>query len=105
MYLPRIHDCVDQAIGLQNYLVKAFGDQKGSIPFWYIGTEQRTTGGWGYFRLYHNVVVLTPKPGNPMPLMILDTFHGPYPGRTQRGCICDTYANFKSNYPHDAKGN
>jgi hypothetical protein len=88
-YRPYTHDCVAQSQGLEDYLN---GLYNGNIPYWYIGTEQgKTVGG-----SYHNVVVLTPKPGNPLPPMTLDSFHYPFGPRT---CQLGTYQDFKKKYP------
>jgi hypothetical protein len=63
---------------------------------WEIGT----TGGTGSLRFgRHNLVTLTPKGGNPLPPMTLDSFHGPQHPLSDRDCKCGKLSDFKKEYP------
>lgn len=92
-WVPFKNECADQASGLYNYLLKKYGDKTGDIPFWIPTLVARRSGPF-----HHSVLLLKPKKGNPMPPMILDPFHSPFTGST-RNCVCETYAQFKKDYP------
>jgi hypothetical protein len=47
---------------------------------------------------HHNVVLLTPQNGNPLPPMIIDAFHY---FNNNPGVKVETYQQFKEEYPND----
>jgi len=90
------NQCDVQAADLQASLLFNPTWQNTSPKLWDIGT----TGGTGQLRfLRHNVVLLTPINGNPLPPQVLDSFHGPQHPLTGRQCTCETQQQFKKDYP------
>jgi hypothetical protein len=89
-----------QAVNLLDSLRNQYND--GTKKMWDIGT----VGGSGKI-FNHNVVLLTPINGNPLPPMILDPFHGLMPWQNKnRICRLETLKQFKTDYPNPvAKGN
>ncbi len=90
------NQCDMQAANLQSALRDDKAWQGTRPKLWDVGT----TGGTGSLRFgRHNLVVLTPINGNPLPPMTLDSFHGPQAPFSSRSCRCQTLQDFKKSYP------
>lgn len=90
-YVPFFNDCEEQSIDLLQFL------QGKSWDFWDFTPVEVWDG-----LLYHNVVVITPRPmsGNTDPPIVIDGFHGPIADLLgDRSVECYTLADLASDYP------
>jgi hypothetical protein len=90
------NQCDVQAADLQAALLSDPQWKNTKPKLWKIDTTGGT-GSWRFGR--HNVVLLTPINGNPLPPMILDSFHGPQTPFSGRDCKCKSLKRFKNEYP------
>lgn len=93
---PRRYECGEQAATAMGALSTDSTWAPITPKMWAIGT----VGGVNSWRmLSHNVVLLTPINGNPLPPMVFDTFHGPQRPRSPKQCLRSTLAQFRKDYP------
>ncbi len=85
------NQCFDQAVHLQAFLLSF------NPKYWQVTTE----GGWNGEPAigWHHVVLLVPKPGNPLPPMVFDPFKGRDPG--PQVVRMYTGADFRKGWPYD----
>jgi hypothetical protein len=94
------NQCDIQAANFMDYLRSLyFGGLDGKKPMW----EITSVGGSGTV-FNHNVVLLKPINGNPLPPMTLDTFHGMMPWQNKgRVCKLLPLQQFKAEYPNPVR--
>lgn len=90
------NQCDMQASNLMSYLRDVYKDEKPKL--WDI----QTVGGSSMLT-NHNLVVLRPINGNPLPPMTLDSFHGPQHPLEDRDCKVGTLKDFQKEYPNPVR--
>ena len=95
-YVPWFNDCEEQTIALTKYLESL------PLDYW----EFTPIEVWDGALLFHNAVVVTPKPlsGNTYPPVVLDPFHGPLADLLgDRDVQCYTLGDLAKDYPYYTK--
>jgi hypothetical protein len=94
------NQCDIQAANFMDYLRNLYGEGlDGNKPMW----EITSVGGSGTV-FNHNVVLLKPINGNPLPPMTLDSFHGIMPWQNKgRVCKLMPLSQFKAEYPNPVR--
>jgi RHS repeat-associated protein len=91
------YQCEEQAISLKKYIEDSDDWHELESMQKHLWQLHITGGAWkGLLR--HNVVLLRPTNGNPLPPMILDAFHGPT-SPFNKDCECITEEEFRRRYP------
>jgi hypothetical protein len=90
------NQCDDQAAALAAYLTNMQQGLPYKTPLWNITVVGGSVNGSSN----HNVVLLSPISGNPLPPMVLDSFHGLMPWQNKmRICTLQTLQQFKTARP------